>query len=438
MRRAGLFCIVMFLAADCAAVRAADFIPVPDFTSHLIPQTENPAPRSDAREYLDLAFLAAALTLASYLAIEKRSRRGMLVLAIVSLAWLGFWRKGCVCPIGAIQNVALALADKTYAVPATVVAIFALPLLFALFTGRTFCAAVCPLGTVQELAALRPMQLPRWLDHSLGLLAYVYLGAAVVLASTGAGFIICRYDPLVALFRLSGSTAMLLLAGGLLLLGVFIGRPYCRFLCPYGALLRLLSPLARWHLRIPPQGCIQCRLCEDVCPYGAIREPTVPLPVDQRRFGRRRVAALVVLVPALIGLAAWLGTWLQGPLAHLHPTVALAERISLEQAGRAQGASDAAEAFRNSGRPVAELYREARLIVDRMGTAGGWLGGWVGLVLGVKLVRLSVRRRRTDYQPDRANCVSCGRCFWYCPSEQARLGWIQEIEVPSPSARGSG
>jgi ferredoxin len=36
-----------------------------------------------------------------------------------------------------------------------------------------------------------------------------------------------------------------------------------------------------------------------------------------------------------------------------------------------------------------------------------------------------IRRRRTDYQPDRSNCVACGRCFWYCPSEQARQGWIQ-------------
>ena len=70
-------------------------------------------------------------------------------------------------------------------------------------------------------------------------------------------------------------------------------------------------------------------------------------------------------------------------------------------------------------------------MVGRAGPGGGWFGAWVGLVVGVKLIHLSVRRRRTDYQPDRTACVSCGRCFWYCPGEQARRGWI---EIPIATA----
>ena len=61
-----------------------------------------------------------------------------------------------------------------------------------------------------------------------------------------------------------------------------------------------------------------------------------------------------------------------------------------------------------------------------------WLGGWVGLVIGVKLIHLSLRRRRTDYSPDRGGCVSCGRCFWYCPCEQVRLGLIENVEEAIP------
>ena len=84
--------------------------------------------------------------------------------------------------------------------------------------------------------------------------------------------------------------------------------------------------------------------------------------------------------------------------------------------------------FRNTGMPSGELYRAA---VDKAGQfrlAGGLFGAWVGLVIGAKLIHLSVRRRRTDYQPDRANCVSCGRCFWYCPNEQSRRGWIEGMD----------
>jgi len=65
-------------------------------------------------------------------------------------------------------------------------------------------------------------------------------------------------------------------------------------------------------------------------------------------------------------------------------------------------------------------------------TSGAWLGAWVGLVLGVKLVTLSIRRRRQDYQPDRSGCFSCGRCFWYCPEEQIRLGLIEALPALPP------
>ena len=62
------------------------------------------------------------------------------------------------------------------------------------------------------------------------------------------------------------------------------------------------------------------------------------------------------------------------------------------------------------------------------------LGAWTGFVIGVKLLHLSVRRRRDDYQADRAGCVSCGRCYWYCPVEKVRLGLIKDVSELVPDA----
>jgi polyferredoxin len=420
---------LLVLTATAGILIAGEMVPVPSFTSYQLPDTQNPAARQAWLEYLDVAALLVGLSLASYFALVRRSRRGLLLLSIASLLWLGFWRGGCVCPIGAIQNVVLALCDSTYTIPLSVVAFFALPLVFTLFFGRTFCASVCPLGAVQELVAIRPVKVPSWLDHALGLLAYIYLGAAVVLSATGAAFLICRYDPFVALFRRGGSLNMLILGGCFLVLGLFVGRPYCRYLCPYGAILGLLSKVARWHVKIPPQRCIQCRLCEEACPYGAIHAPTLTPPVAQRLQGRRRLGLMLLLLPLLVGVGVWLGTRLETPLAKLHTTVRLAERMWAEETGRVQGSVDASDAFRQTGRPVADLYREDLQWHQKFAYAGGWFGAWVGLVIGVKLIQLSIRRRRGDYQPDRANCVACGRCFWYCPSEQARLGLIQDFDI---------
>ena len=183
--------------------------PPPQFTSgHELPITTQPPPRRGVYEYLDSAVLLAALSLASYLALKKRSRRGLFILAIFSLIYFGFWRKGCVCSVGSIQNVTLALFGSSYTVPIVVVVFFLSPLIFTLFFGRTFCASVCPLGTIQDMFLLRPVKVPSWLEHGLRMFTYLYLGLAVLFAATGSVFIICEYDPFVAFFRRTGSLNM--------------------------------------------------------------------------------------------------------------------------------------------------------------------------------------------------------------------------------------
>jgi polyferredoxin len=435
------------------APAAAELIPTPDFSDHPIPATTVTSPPGGWWSTIDMAMLLIALALATYLALVTRSRWQLLALTAASLVYFGFVRGGCVCPIGAVQNVALALGNTDYVVPVSVVVFFALPLIFTLFFGRTFCAAVCPLGAIQELVAVRTVQVPSWLNQALGLVPFFYLGAAVILAATHTAFVICRFDPFVAMFRLSGSTAMLIFGGLLLLAGVFIGRPYCRYLCPYGAILRLLSPLSKWHVRIPPTSCIQCRLCEDACPYGAIETPTQPLTAGERRFGRRWLLGTLAATPLLALGGSVGGKWLAEPLAAWHPQVQLArdlhhaERPGAEGVGAATTGTQAVpagrqvtagnvtaavEAFRSTGGVPAEAYEAAADWIERFRSLGTWLGAWVGLVLGLKLVQLSLRRRRTEFQPNPAGCVSCGRCFWYCPVEQVRLGLIGDVSEAVP------
>ena len=69
---------------------------------------------------------------------------------------------------------------------------------------------------------------------------------------------------------------------------------------------------------------------------------------------------------------------------------------------------------------------------ERMTLASWLLGAWVGLVIGVKLIALSVRVTRTDFEPDRGACVACARCFLSCPQERTRLGL-----APAPAPTGS-
>ncbi|PAY16322.1 hypothetical protein CKO51_27575 [Rhodopirellula sp. SM50] len=288
---------------------------------------------------------------------------------------------------------------------------------------------------MQELLAVRSIRVPRWLDHSLGLVAYIYLGAAVIFAATKTGFIICRYDPFIPFFRLGANTDMLLFGSSILLISVFVGRPYCRYLCPYGAILRVLSCFSKWRLSIPPDTCINCQLCEDVCPYGAIHPPTVAQSPERRRKGKRRLITALMAAPVVVLGFWWLGTALAVPLSQWHPESRLAEQVRLEELGVAESTTEASDAFRGSGRSVEQLYQSALSRRNDFVTLGGLLGAWTGLVIGFKLIHLSVRRRRDDYQADRAGCVSCGRCYWYCPVEKVRLGLISDVSEALPDGQ---
>ena len=404
------------------AAGAGPRFPQPDFQGgHTLPVTLTPAPRAVALEYLDVVVLIAVLGLTAWLALRKRSRQWLFVLMIFSLLYFGFWRKGCICPIGSIQNVTLALFDSAYALPLSVVMFFFLPLLFALLFGRLFCAAACPLGAAQDLVVIKPVRVPATLALALGIIPYLYLGLAVLLAAGGAEFIICRFDPFVSFFRGSGTFSILVTGLVLLVAGMFIARPYCRFLCPYDVLLRWASRFSKWHVTITPDECIQCRLCEQACPFDAIRTPSTGHISEGREAAKRRLGLLAALFPVLILGGAWAGSKLEVPLERLSPAISLAWQVREAEAGAAGVPSLEAAAFAGAGRSVADLYREADALRQRFWTGSWWFGGFIGLVVACKLVALSTARRRNDYEPDRGACLSCGRCFRFCPREHVRL-----------------
>jgi len=319
-------------------------------------------------------------------------------------------------------------------VPVGVLIFGLLPLACALLFGRVFCSAVCPHGVLQDLVILKPVKVPAWLEHGLRMVAYTYLGLAVVFAATGGGYIICQYDPFVPIFRLNGSALTVGLGVTLLATGVFVARPYCRFLCPYGVLLGLASLLSKWRVRITPDRCTQCRLCEQSCPFGAIHLASLDTPVRSVATDKRRLAVLLLLVPVLVAAGVWVGGAAGPWLARKHRVVNLAERVHLEETGAVTDLTDASAAFRGTGEPVEALFHDARVRRDRYRLAGRLGGGWVGLVIGLKLVSLAVRRRRDDYEADQARCLACGRCYLYCPQEHQRRQQVYGIPMPAAMA----
>jgi polyferredoxin len=154
---------------------------------------------------------------------------------------------------------------------------------------KAFCSWLCPIGTISEYLwragkkmFKRNFRLPRWLDLPLRVLKYVLLGFFVWAISTMsvAGIRDFMQSPygliadvkMLNFFRHIGQTGLIVL-GIFAVASIFIQNFWCRFLCPYGALLGLTSWLSPARIRRSTQTCIDCAKCAKACPSA--------LPVDK-------------------------------------------------------------------------------------------------------------------------------------------------------------
>lgn len=160
--------------------------------------------------------------------------------------------------------------------------IFTLILVLALSVRRGFCSWVCPLGTAVEWAHKvgkkllgRNPSMPKWLDMVLRSLKYILLGfflyqIILMPKATLRGFIHGPYnriaDVKMYLFFSNITAAALTVIVILGLLSMFFKNFLCRYLCPYGALLGLLSVLSPAAIRRNADKCISCGKCGQVCP----------------------------------------------------------------------------------------------------------------------------------------------------------------------------
>ncbi len=162
-------------------------------------------------------------------------------------------------------------------------------LLMSMLAKKAFCSWLCPVGTLSEyLSRLghkifrRNLRLPKWADVPLRGLKYVLLGFFVYVVGTMSsemlfGFMNTPYGmiadvKMLNFFRDIGVVGVVVLAvlGGLSML---VQNFWCRYLCPYGALLGLVSVVSPIKIRRDQEACIDCAKCARVCPAN--------LPVDK-------------------------------------------------------------------------------------------------------------------------------------------------------------
>jgi len=206
---------------------------------------------------------------------------------------------------------------------------------------KAFCSWLCPVGTLSEYLwragrqiFRRNFQLPRWLDIPLRGLKYLLLGFFVwAVANTSADaveqFMHAPYGAIADVrmlnfFRYLDQTAVIVLAV-LVIASVFVQNFWCRCLCPYGAMLGIVSFFSPVRIRRSESTCIDCAKCAKACPS--------LLPVDKlisiKSAECTGCLECVAVCPAEGALDLALPQWTHAPKQGRIPAWAMAAAIAL-------------------------------------------------------------------------------------------------------------
>ncbi len=207
----------------------------------------------------------------------KRIRKPFLFLSVIIL---GFYLGGCPEPVG--TPFILFIGNSSLFKIALIMLL--VPVVISLVWGRAFCGWICPLGGVQEIifSDKAAVALPAKADKYLKLLKYLLLAVFLYLIwSTGRNFW-AEYEPFKVLFNFEGTIPAMIILAITVLLSIVIERPFCRYICPLGAILTVSSRFAPFKVRVAEDICKGCKSCsKNVCPMNAIKmqDKDMKLPI---------------------------------------------------------------------------------------------------------------------------------------------------------------
>jgi polyferredoxin len=254
-------------------------------------------------------------------------------------------------PIAGMMNLKyFILTGRTPDVHPAAMVLLSAFLLISIVFRKAFCSWLCPVGTLSEAlwkAGRKLLRknwvLPRWMDIPLRSLKYLLLAffvyAVAGLSAAGINAFLSSPYGLVAdvkmlnFFRFMSTTSAITLAT-LALLSIVYQNFWCRFLCPYGALMGLASLFSPAWIRRNEEACIDCAKCTVACPAllpvdrlvnvrsaectacleciavcpakGALE---LALPARRRIPAWGMAAGIAVLFLGIVGYAKWRGAW---------------------------------------------------------------------------------------------------------------------------------
>jgi len=221
----------------------------------------------------DIGLFAAFATLAMVSFLRKSIPLKYLTL-VVSVLYMGVYKSQLISVVNIFGAMTGNLPIFSYSIAWYAFAAFTV--VTTVLWGRLYCGRICAFGALTQLIdAIVParfrFEVPKALEERASYIKYVILFGAIGYYLLTREIEFYRYIEPFWMFTFEASTALWIGLGVLLVASIFVRNLYCRFFCPLGAALGLISTLSVFKIKRWSE-CSQCALCEKTCEWGAIRK----------------------------------------------------------------------------------------------------------------------------------------------------------------------
>jgi len=241
-------------------------------------EEDTPSFAQDVRaQALDLVLMAAFCALA-FVSFFRKSKSLKFVTFAASVGYIGFYKSQLMSIVNVFGLFGGNLPVFRYNLAWYLLA--AVTLVSTILWGRVYCGRICAFGALTQLLdAVVPARLrvnvPKVLERRAAQIKFAVLAFALSYFLVTKNPLIYPYIEPFWMFGIYGRSAPMWIGLAVLLTAtVFVRNLYCRFLCPLGAFLGVLSNLTVFRIKRWSE-CNTCRICEKACEWGAIRGPKI-------------------------------------------------------------------------------------------------------------------------------------------------------------------
>lgn len=185
-----------------------------------------------------------------------------------------------ICPFGGVVSLYTFFTEGSFIqkIHQSSFVLMILVFLTAILFGPVFCGWICPFGSFQEFISSIGRRIfkkrfnrfiPRRIDSVLRYLRYLVLIWVIIVSAYSVKLFFSDFDPYYALFNFwTGEVTLIgfIILGIVIAASLFIERPFCKYACPYGALLGLTNLFRVFGIKRNVTTCISCKKCDTACP----------------------------------------------------------------------------------------------------------------------------------------------------------------------------